>query len=168
MPNINTILKSEISRLSLRSTRPLYSSLKKDVAWLKRQSAEQRRLLARLSRENARLVADLNTRLAAPPTVPEAELRHARLSPHMIRAQRRRLGLSRQAFGKLARVSAGSVFAWEGGRSKPRSAAKAALISIRALGKREARQRLEVLAGANGAKRTQPRRTRRGRRRSGK
>ena len=152
MPNLAAVLKAEITRLARRGVRPLYVPIKKDVAALKRALAQQKRLVARLEKDNVRLVADLNSRLAAPPTVTDAEVQHARLSPRLIRSQRTRLGLSRDAFGKLVGVSAGSVLAWESGKSKPRAAAKAALVAIRKLGKREARQRLVVLMGSNGSR----------------
>ena len=149
MPNLGAVLRSEISRLARRSTRPLVTSIKKDVAALKRALAEQKRLVARLSKDNARLVADLNTRVATPPTASADEVQHARLSPRLIRSQRARLGLSRDSFAKLVGVSGGAVLAWESGRSRPRAAAKAAIVAIRKLGKREARERLAVLIGAN-------------------
>jgi DNA-binding transcriptional regulator YiaG len=150
MPNIGAILRTEITRLARRSIRPLYVPIKKDVAALKHAMAEQKRLVARLAKDNARLVADLNTRLAAPPTASEDEVKHARLSPRLVKSQRARLGLSRDAFAKLVGVSGGAVLAWEGGRSKPRAAAKAALVAIRKLGKREAQRRLKVMGGSNG------------------
>jgi DNA-binding transcriptional regulator YiaG len=150
MPNLASILKSEIARLSRRSLRPLCLPIKKDVAALKRSLALHKRLLVQLSRDNARLMADLNSKLAAPPTAPAEVVDRARLGPSLIRSQRKRLGLSRAAFAKLLGVSGGAVVAWEGGRSKPRSAAKAALIAIRSLGKRQARQRLDALVGSNG------------------
>ncbi len=152
MPNLGSVLKSEIARLSRRSLRPLCLSIKKDVAALKRSLAQHKRLLAQLSRDNARLMADLNLKLTAPVIAPADVVNRARLGPSLIRSQRKRLGLSRVAFAKLLGVSGGAVVAWEGGRSKPRAAAKAALIAIRKLGKREARQRLSVFSGPDGRK----------------
>ena len=105
-----------------------------------------------MGQDNARLLADLNSRLTAPPSVSKDEVSRAHLGPSLIRSQRKRLGLSRDAFAKLLGVSSGAVLAWEGGRSKPRVAAKAALVAVRKLGKREARQRLEFLAGKDGVK----------------
>ncbi|MBI5209534.1 MAG: hypothetical protein HY927_06110 [Elusimicrobia bacterium] len=150
MPNLNTILKAEITRLARRSVRPLYIPIKKDVTALKKALAQQRRTLTQLARDNARLMADLNTRIAATPTATDSEVQHARISPRLIRSQRQRLGLSRHAFAKLMGVRGGAVLAWEGGKSKPRAAAKAALVAIRKLGKREARKRLAVLMKTNG------------------
>ncbi|MBI5242789.1 MAG: helix-turn-helix domain-containing protein [Elusimicrobia bacterium] len=150
MPNLAAVLKTEIARLARRSTAPIYKPLKRDVAALKRALAQEKRLTARLAKDNARLIADLNTRIAAPPTVSEDEVKHARISPRLIKSQRARLGLSRHAFAKLVGVSGGAVLAWESGRSKPRAVAKAALVAIRKLGKRTARERLRVLVEANG------------------
>lgn len=146
MPNLAAVLNAEIARLARRSVRPLYVPIKKDVAVLKRTISRQKRAIAQLQRDNTRLLTDLNTRLAAPPAATDAEVQHARISPRLIRSQRQRLGLSQTAFGKLLGVSGGAVLAWEGGKSKPRAAAKAALVAVRKVGKREARRRLEALA----------------------
>ncbi|MDE2491084.1 MAG: helix-turn-helix domain-containing protein [Elusimicrobia bacterium] len=72
------------------------------------------------------------------------------MGPRLVQAQRK-LGLSREAFARLLGVSAGAVTAWEGGRSKPRAEARGALVAVRALGKREARWRLEALANGSRA-----------------
>jgi DNA-binding transcriptional regulator YiaG len=112
---------------------------------LKRQGSEHKRVLAQLRRDNSKLIADLKTRLTAPPSAPEKDLEHARLSPRIVRAQRARLGLSREAFANLLGVSAGAVQTWEGGHSKPGDQARAALVAVRKIGKREARWRLETL-----------------------
>ena len=169
MPNLAAVLKAEIVRLARRSTRPFYVPLKKDIVALKHALTQQKRLTSQLQRDNARLLADLNNRLAVPSTASETEVQHARMSPRLIRSQRARLGLSQDAFAELVDVSAGAVMAWESGRSKPRAAAKAMLVAVRKLGKREARQRLEALAETNGpvkekaqgarAQKTRPRRT---------
>lgn len=145
MPDIGTILKDEIKRLARRVARQENAALHRDVIALKHQAARDKRTILQLQRDGTRLLSDLKTRLSAPPVIPQEELQHARLSPRLIRAQRTRLGLSREAFGKLAGVSAGAVLAWESGRSKPRADAKAALVALRGLGKREARWRLEAL-----------------------
>lgn len=151
MPNIGAILREEIQRLARRVSRQSTARLKKEIASLKHQGAEHKRLLAQLRRDNSKLIADLKGRLATPPSAPEKELEHARVSPRIVRAQRARLGLSREAFAKLLGVSAGAVQTWEGGRSKPGDQARTALVAIRKVGKREARWRLETL-GMNGHK----------------
>jgi len=146
MPNIGTVLKEEIKRLAARVSRKADAPLKKDVVRLKHQVAELKKVVVQLRRDNAQLLSDLKGRLAAPPAADKDALEGARLSPRLIHAQRKRLGLSRNAFAKLVGVSAGAVMTWEGGRSKPREEARAALVAIRQLGKRDARWRLEAMS----------------------
>lgn len=146
MPNLGAVLKDEIRRLSRRSTKPLYMPLKRDVAELKRIVVDQRREIENLKRNNTRLLADLNSRIARLPEVPQQEAEHVRISPRIIKAQRTRLGLSQDEFAKLLGVSGHSVFLWEHEKAAPRPKVKAAFASVRNLGRREARQRLEAIA----------------------
>ncbi|MEW5884708.1 MAG: hypothetical protein AB1725_10850 [Armatimonadota bacterium] len=146
MPNIGALLRDEIQRLARRVSRQNTMRLKKDVVLLKRRIAELAKISEQLRHENAKLLADYRERMATPPTASGKEVAQAHLGPHLIHAQRARLGLSREAFGKLVGASAGAVLAWEGGRSKPRDKARATLIAIRKLGKREAQWRLEALS----------------------
>jgi DNA-binding transcriptional regulator YiaG len=68
-----------------------------------------------------------------------------RFSARSVKAQRARLGLSAKDFGRLVGVSALSIYAWESGKSRPRKKQLPGLAAVRHLGKREARQRLEML-----------------------
>lgn len=145
MPNIGAVLREEIQRLARRVSRQAEAKVRKDVVFLKHRVAELTQTVDQLRRDNAKLLLDYRERMAAPPTASGKEVEHAHLGPSLIRSQRTRLGLSREAFGKLVGASAGAVLAWEGGRSKPREKNRAAVIAIRKLGKREARWRLEAL-----------------------
>jgi DNA-binding transcriptional regulator YiaG len=151
MPNIGAVIREEIQRLARRVSRQMNARLKSDVVALKRQSAAHKKILTQLRRDNSKLIADLKARLAAPPAAHEKEWEHARLSPRNIRSQRARLGLPREAIARLVGVSAGAVQTWEGGQSKPGDQARAALVAIRRIGKRDARWRLETL-GRSGHK----------------
>ena len=133
MPNIGAVLRDEIGRLSRRTTKTFYSPLKRDVANLKRTVTEQRRAIEMLTRNNARLLADLNSRIANPPEVPAGEAERVRISPRIIKAQRVRLGLSQDKFAKLLGVSGHSVFLWEHAKATPRSKVKAGLAAVRQL-----------------------------------
>ena len=66
-------------------------------------------------------------------------------------AELERLGMSAEDFGKLLGVSSQSIYNWEHGTAKPRSALLDKLAVVRAIGKREALARLRSLNG--GAKR---------------
>lgn len=150
MPNIGTILKEEIKRLSRRTVRPLYASLKRDMAELKRIVSHQKKAIQKLERDNARLLADLTSRISRIPEASEQEAQKVRLSPRIIRAQRARLGLSQGEFGKLLGVSTHSIFLWEKGKASPRPKVKAPFAAVKHLGRRKARQRLEAMAAVGG------------------
>lgn len=154
MPDIGRVLKDEIQRLARRVARQADTRLRKDVVFLKRKVTELSRTAEQLRRDNAKLLLDYRERMTAPPTASGKEMAHAHLGPSLIRAQRSRLGLSRDSFGRLVGASAAAVLAWETGRSRPRDKARAALIAVRKLGKREARWRLEAMgSGQKGAAR---------------
>jgi DNA-binding transcriptional regulator YiaG len=150
MPNIGTVLREEITRLSRRSTKALFMPLKKDVAGLKHIVLEQRRTIEQLGRANARLIADLNSRISKLPEVSAQDAEHVRISPRLIKAQRGRLGLSQEQFGRLLGVSAHAVFLWEHAKATPRAKVKGSFAAVRQLGKREARQRLDAMAATSG------------------
>ncbi len=59
-----------------------------------------------------------------------------------LRSHRARLGLSAGDFGRLIGASAQSVYAWESGTTVPRREQVAKIAAVRAMGKREATQRL--------------------------
>ena len=73
--------------------------------------------------------------------------RKIRFSARGVRVQRERLGMSAEDFGKLLGVSSQSIYNWEHGSAKPRSALLAKLALVRAIGKREALARLRSLNG---------------------
>ena len=150
MPNIGSILKDEIKRLSRRTGKVFFSPLKRDLAKLKSIVTEQRGAIQRLERDNARLIADLNSRIAHLPEVPQEEAAHARISPRLILAQRKRLRLSQEELGHLLGVSGHTIFLWEHDKARPRAKVKAALAAVRHLGRREAREMLKAMASVNG------------------
>ena len=150
MPNIGAVLREEITRLSRRTTTVFCAPLKKSVAGLKHIVVAQRRAIEKLAQDNARLIADLNSRIARLPGITEGQAAHVRISARIIRAQRARLGLSQDEFAKLLGVSGHSVFLWEHSKATPRPKVKAGFAAVRQLGRREARQRLEAMASVNG------------------
>lgn len=144
MPNLASLLKSEISRLARKEIRTEIESLKKassafrsEIAALKKQvrdlQAEQRRL-ARASKPVA---------ASAPPAEPSFRFR-----PDGMKSHREKLGLSAKDYGLLIGASGLSVYKWEGGKAKPRDKALSRIAEAGQLGKREAAQRLEALRAA--------------------
>src|SRR4249919_1199199 len=142
MANLGAMLKEEITRLSRKEVRKLVEPVRKaaashrsDIAALKRQVALLQRQLKSLGRVGAK--TETPSTGAAP----------TRFVAKGLPSLRNRLGLSQGDFGKLAGVSTQSIYNWEHGKSVPRKAQLAVLAGLRGLGKREAQERLQQLAG---------------------
>ena len=145
MPNIASILKSEISRLARKELRSETESLKKAVAGHRSEIAALKRRIADLERGQKR-VAKVVTR-----SKPEHESDDQHDSTLRFRAagfaqHRMRLGLSAREMGLLLDASPLSVYKWERGESRPRAKHLAAIATVRKMGKREAASRLAELA----------------------
>lgn len=146
MPNIATLLKDEIVRLSKRAAR-------KELEPTLRLSAQQRRHIAALRREVATLKRDLSLlkrKVATGQASRQNEGSGARLRfvAKGFRSHRTRLGLSAAELGKLLGVSAQSIYNWERKISSPGADQLHRIAALRNLGKREARSKLDELAQA--------------------
>ena len=147
MPNIGTVLREEILRLSRRETRSQVLPTKKataqhrrDIATLKRQVAQLARQVTLLSRKA----------LWALPAMSSAPAKPVRFVAKGLRSQRGRLGLSQTDLGKLLGVSAQTIYNWEHEEARPRDGQISKIAALRSVGKREAGERLKQLGGANG------------------
>ncbi|HNS22344.1 MAG TPA: helix-turn-helix transcriptional regulator [Sedimentisphaerales bacterium] len=147
MANIAGVLREEILRLARKEIRKQTSAARKasaqyrkDIAKLKRCVSDLQRRLTPLQKQVLRSV---------PAQVEPADSDHVRFTAKGLRSQRSRLGLSAADYGKLVGVTGQSIYSWEQGTSRPRRQQVAKIASIRHLGKREARARLEQLAAAN-------------------
>ena len=148
MPNIGAILKAEIVRLARRASKPELSALKKELVELRQRVSAQRKTIHALGRDNARLIADLNARSSRiAVAAPEGKVR-IRLSPKLIRAQRKRLGLSQREFALLLGVSTNTLVLWESGKTAPREKTRPIFASIRKLGRREVKAKLAAIAAS--------------------
>jgi len=142
MPNIASVLKDEISRISRKEMRRETASLKKsstthrsEIAALKRRVQELERQLRRRGRAGESSgPAAANEDSASPGT---------RFSARSIAAQRKRLGLSAAECGLLIGASAESIYNWEEGKARPRAQHLPAIFALRNLGRREASEILE-------------------------
>lgn len=142
MPNIGSVLKSEISRVSRKEVRGETQALKKSVSQYRTQIADLKRRMQALEQQVKRL-GKVTTRIAAPQAAAEAEGEsHLRFSAKGLAAQRKRLGLSAASVAKLLGVSTLSVYKWESGKTRPRAKQIEAIATLRTMGKREAAQRL--------------------------
>jgi DNA-binding transcriptional regulator YiaG len=146
MPNIATVLKEEIVRLARREARAQTSALKKASAQYRRDIAEMKRRLSDLQRKVTPLEKQVLKTIPSPAAPVESG--RVRFTARGLRSLRRRLGLSAPEYGKLIGVTGQTIRSWEHESSSPRKRQMAQIASIRRLGKRAARARLEqMIAG---------------------
>ncbi len=146
MPNIATVLKGEIARLSRKETRMQTEALAKasrayrsDIAALKRrvQSLEQlvKKLAKGVGASSASAAVDAD----------DEDGSGLRFSAKGLASHRKRLGLSAAELGKLVGASGNSVYNWEQGAARPRARHISAIAAVRRMGKREAQAKLAEL-----------------------
>lgn len=149
MPNLAATLKEEIRRLAKKEVKAQTNSTKQAVAHYRREIAQLKRQLREQDKKIARLGAQARGAAAQEGVgADEEDAEGMRFSPQWVKSQRKRLGLSAADYAKLVGVSPLSVYNWEHGKNRPRKAQLAALASVRGIGKREAKARLEALGEA--------------------
>lgn len=144
MPNIGSVLRQEIARLSRREARSEVEATRRASAHSRKDIAELKRKVSVLEREVAMLTRRTLHAVAAVDTGHDKLLRY---SAKGLQSQRRRLAFSAADYGKLLGVSAQSIYNWEQGQAVPRGEQLAKLAALRDIGKREALARLERING---------------------
>jgi DNA-binding transcriptional regulator YiaG len=144
MPNLAIVLKDEIRRLAKKEVRAEVGSTRRAVVQYRRDIARLKREMQDQQKEISFLKAQERKRLGQPQAAEEPQEK-ARFSARSVQAQRRRLKLSAEEFGRLVGVSSLTVYSWEHGKSRPRNAQFASLVAVRGLGRREALKKLETL-----------------------
>lgn len=134
MPNIATILKSEILRLAKKEVRNELASVKKASAQYRTDIAALKRQVAELEKQTGRLAKKSTPKEVAPE--PDGT-KTFRFSAARFAVQRKKQGLSAPEMGVLLGVSAQTVYNWEAGKSRPRPQQLAAIALVRAMGKRQ-------------------------------
>ena len=146
MPNIGSVLKEEIIRLSRKESRSQIDPTKRATIRQRREVAELKRQVAQLARQVALLSRKT---LGAPAVVPADDNgKPARFSAKGLRVQRERLGLSADGLGKLLGVSAQSIYNWEHEKAHPHAEQLSKVAALRGIGKREAKARLDQFGAA--------------------
>jgi len=146
MPNIASILKSEIGRVARKEVRGETLGLKKavsayrvEIAALKRRTQALEQELRRLGKATAKVV---------PVVAKEVSPQKLRFSAKGLASQRKRLALSAEDCGLLAGASGQSIYNWEQGKARPQAKHVRAIASLRTMSKREAAARLVSLRAA--------------------
>jgi DNA-binding transcriptional regulator YiaG len=143
MPNVASVLKSEMARVARKEVRgetvPLkkaVSAYRSEIAALKRRAQTLEQALKRLSKVH----------MPAPKTdAVVEEPGKFRFSAKSLASQRRRLGLSSVQCGLLLGASDQSVHNWEHGKTRPLARHLPAIAALRGMSKKDAAARLETL-----------------------
>jgi hypothetical protein len=140
MPNIASVLKTEIARVARKEVRGETLALKAAVTLYRKEIAALKRRTRDLEIELRRLAKG-----RAQPAAPggDAASGARRFSAKGLASLRRRLGLSAAQCGQLLGASAQSVYNWEEGKARPRAQHLPAIFALRNLGRRQANQILE-------------------------
>ena len=150
MSNVVKILKAEIARISKREAKSATKAIGKSNTWLRKTAADLKKRLVLLEKENKRLVAAMKKFQVEEPQKPDQEEgKKVRFTSKGILALRKKLRLSQADFGKLLGTTPHAVYLWEKklGALNLRAKTKAAILSIRGLGAREAKEKLAELGG---------------------
>jgi DNA-binding transcriptional regulator YiaG len=144
MSNLAVALKEEICRLARKEIRAQVSTTKRAAAQHRREIAQLKRLFKQQEKQLQSLASLGHPTSAEPPSLDES-MHSVRFSARSVRAQRNRLGLSADGFGKLVGVSGQTIYHWEQGKSRPRRSQMMGLVAVRDIGRRKALARLESL-----------------------
>lgn len=130
MPDIKSILASEIRRLAKKEVKTSLQPLQGQILALKKT----------ISAQGAKIKTLEKCRSAAPKAkaeiVPVSD-KPVRLSPERIIKLRQKLGLTQGQFATLLDSNTFSVSHWENGKATPREAFKRKIAALRGLGKRK-------------------------------
>jgi DNA-binding transcriptional regulator YiaG len=148
MSNVVKILKAEIARISKKEAKSATQAIGKSNTWLRKTVADLKKRMLFLEKENKRLIAVVKKfQVEEPEKVEQEEGKKARFTSRGIHALRKKLRLSQADFGKLLGTTPHAVYLWEKkiGALNLRDKTKAAILSIRGLGAREAKEKLAEL-----------------------
>ena len=150
MSNVAKVLKAEIARISKKEAKSATEAIGKSHVWLRKTVANLKKRVLSLEKENKRLVGAIKKYQVAQPEKADTEGdKKARFSSRGISALRKKLRLSQADFGKLVGTTPSAVHLWERkeGALSLRDKTKAAILSVRGLGAREAKEKLAEIAG---------------------
>ena len=135
MPNIASILKDEITRITRKQLRADTESLKSTSSKYRSDIAELKRQVTALQKQVAQLAKALSKSTRPAPKATEDV--KVRFSAKGFKTRRERLGLSAADMGKLIGVSLQTIYNWETGKTRPRSDQVKIIAAIRKASKRQ-------------------------------
>ncbi len=143
MADIKTAMRGMIVRLAKQEVNAKVRPLGKRIFELSESWRRQKKMIAELRDELARLSGNAakGEKISAPP--PPELLEKSRISPSHIKAMRARLGISGRQLAELVEADRHTVYDWESGKTAPQGAHRIKLIEIRGLSRTRVRELLE-------------------------
>ena len=145
MADIAKVLKEEIARLARKEVKKAVVPLRGRLLSLARMVSRQKKTINSLEKTIARQNKLVAAARPVPKPAPEEEVKKARISPRLIKSQRKRLKLKQAEFTRLLGVSVATLRSWEQGRSQPRGENLATFISVRKMKLPVVRERLGIM-----------------------
>ena len=147
MAKMESVIKSEVIRLSSREMRKVSVPLRRDVRQLKGMVSQLRRSVSELGRFMAQQ-EKLKPRQEKPVLASPEEVGKSRFSPGLLRSLRKKLGITQKELAVLAGVTIGAAHLWETGKFRPKKDKIALLVGLRKLGPGGVRKLLEERSAA--------------------
>ena len=142
MAKMESVVKSEIVRLSTREVRKVWVPLRRDVRLLKGLVSQLRRSVLGVQRFVAQQEKQRMGKKAPLAASPQ-EVERSRFSPRLLQSLRKNLGITQKELAVLAGVTVGAAHLWEKGKFRPKDEKKAVLVGLRKLGRAGVRKLLE-------------------------
>lgn len=145
MPNIATILKSEIQRLAKREVKSAVTPLQKTITSLRKEIGALKKEL-KAAAKSAKVSAK-SVKVAKDESEEETTTTRVRPTAKTMMSLRQKFGMSQAEFGKLLNVGRITIARWEAqeGKLNIRQAAREAFAGIQKLGAKAARAQLEAM-----------------------
>lgn len=151
MGKMEETLRGEITRLTRKELRPTIDPLSREVRELKRTIARLVKTVDILKK-----AVDQNARVGLATASPEQTsgdgIKTARITAKNIKGLRKKLGITQERLAILLSVSASTVAFWEQKRAMPRGKNRAALLTLRKLGRRDIKRILAEKGISDGKK----------------
>ena len=135
MPNIASVLKSEITRIARKEIRAEVETLKKSVSGYRSEIAGLKRRSQSLEHEVRRLNKSLNKHA---PAATDAPTPTTKFSAKDLASQRKRLALTIEGCALLLGTAGKSIYRWETGKAQPRETYWPSIAALRTLSKERA------------------------------
>ncbi|MHC5033960.1 MAG: helix-turn-helix domain-containing protein [Planctomycetota bacterium] len=142
MGKVEDALRDFIQYHSKRAAGELLGDTPAELRRTQREIRALRRTVDKLAAELAALVEARQREMPVPPA-PEEQTAEMRFTRRTLPSLRRRLGLTQQELSRLLQVSPVTVTAWESGRSRPRKANLAQIVTLRKMDRSQIDQALQ-------------------------